>query len=321
MADYLITGKKGNGKSIFAVGVIRDALAAGKRVATNLDIKLEAFGNPYSKKTLIRLPDTVGIEELEFLGRGQDGVVEENNGVIVLDEVSKFLNSRQWGDKGRGPVLDWLVHSRKLGWDVYMIAQGQEQIDKQLRTSLLEYWVTVKRTDKWPIPFITPLVKALTGFRVGFPRMHIGTIRHGFDRDSLIVERKYYKGAPLYPCYDTQQIFLERDHPKACGLHSVLSPWHTKGRYLSPVLPAWERALAAFWQFSALGMAFVWWLALHLDHEARQIVAADLDRPRVTPGRKPDISSDKQKLLNLLRSLPPESRIRHTQRLISLGAI
>lgn len=241
MSDFLITGKKGNGKSIFAVGVIRDALGAGKRVVTNLDIDLVAFGNPLSKRTLIRIPDCPSRADLDAIGKGQDGKVEEDNGVLVLDEVSKFLNSRTWGDKDRNGVLDWLVHSRKLGWDVYMIAQGPEQIDKQLRTSLLEYWVTVKRTDKWPIPIVTPLIKFLTGAHVGFPKMHIGTIRHGFDRDSLIVDRKYYKGPPLYACYDTQQVFHGPDSPHSVGLHTVLSPWHTSGRYL-PIEPSlWEK--------------------------------------------------------------------------------
>ena len=266
MADYLITGKKGNGKSIFAVGIIRDALAAGKKVATNLDIHLDKFGNSYSEKTLTRLPDCPDRGVLDFLGRGQDGVVEENNGVIVLDEVSKFLNSRTFADKSRAGVLDWLVHSRKLGWDVYMIAQGPEQIDKQLRTSLLEYWVVVRRTDKWPIPFVTPLVKALTGFRVGFPKLHIGTIRHGFERDSLVVDRKYYKGAPLYPCYETQQIFLEPGHPAACGVHTLLSPWHTTGRYMQKPRSVWER----IFPFLMWPVAVLAWLLMLVSPKFRE---------------------------------------------------
>lgn len=264
MADYLITGKKGNGKSIFAVGVIFDALAAGKKVATNLDINLEALGNPYSKKTLIRLPDRPTVEDFEAIGRGQDGVVEDDNGVIVLDEVSTIFNARSWGDKARQPILDWLVHSRKYGWDVYMIAQGQEQIDKQLRTSLLEYWVQVKRTDKWPIPFVTPIVQSLTGYRLTLPKYHFGTIRHGFDINALVVERKWYKGKRFWPAYNTQQVFLDRDHPHACGLHSVLSPWHTKGRYLPPKPTVWERLFPLL----VLPLALAVWAVLRLSPRA-----------------------------------------------------
>lgn len=268
MADYLITGKKGNGKSIYAVGVIRDALIAGKRVATNLDIDLPALcRNPYSDKTIIRLPDCPALPDLEALGRGQVGVTEDDNGCIVLDEVSKFMNSRTWGDKGRNGVLDWLVHSRKLGWDVYMIAQGSEQIDKQLRTSLLEYWVTVRRTDKWPIPFVTPIVSALTGYRPTFPKMHIGTVRHGFDPHALVVDRKWYKGPPLYPCYQTQQIFLDRDHPDACGMHTVLPPRLTHGRYMGPERSAWEQVFP----FLMIPFAALLWLMARVDPEVGRL--------------------------------------------------
>jgi len=289
MADFLITGKKGNGKSIYAVGVIRDALVAGKRVATNLDVYLEKFGNPHSRKTITRLPDCVDVSDLEAIGIGNETPDEELNGVIILDEVSKIFNSRTWGDKARQPLLDWLVHSRKKGWDVYMIAQGPEQIDKQLRTSLLEYWVTVRRTDKWPIPFITPIAKTLLGVELRLPKMHIGTTRHGFDQHALKVDRKYYKGAPLYPCYDTRQIFLDRDHPQAVGLHTVLSPWYTTGRYLPPK------------------RTFREWLLYQWNKPA----TIDLPRPPAKP---------KHPLVALLGKLPPDQAAKHHRRLDSLGA-
>ncbi|MFK4136821.1 zonular occludens toxin domain-containing protein, partial [Pseudomonas luteola] len=37
MAVYFVTGKLGSGKSLVAVGKIRDYMIAGRRVATNLD--------------------------------------------------------------------------------------------------------------------------------------------------------------------------------------------------------------------------------------------------------------------------------------------
>jgi hypothetical protein len=127
--------------------------------------------------------------------------------------------------------------------------------------------VVVKRTDKWPIPVITPLVKAFTGLHVGFPKLHIGTIRHGFDRDSLVVDRKYYKGAPLYDCYDTQQIFLDRDHPQSVGVHTVLSPWHTTGRYLEPPLTTWEKVFPIL----MFPVAAIAWAICRLSPEAADV--------------------------------------------------
>lgn len=237
MADYCIVGRKGAGKSLFAVGVIRDALRAGRRVATNLDLNLAALVGVTSRATVLRLPDRPTADDLQALGRGQAGVCEDENGLIVLDETSTFFNARAWGDKARQPLLDWLVHSRKHGWSVWYVCQGLDQIDKQVRTTLVEYLVTVKRTDRWPIPVLSAVSGAL-GHRITWPKCHIGVIRYGTERDSLIVERRWFRSHELFAGYQTQQIFLPREHPQACGLHSILSGWHTEGRYL-PAVPPW----------------------------------------------------------------------------------
>lgn len=240
MSDYLISGKKGNGKTLLACGLIRDALRQGRRVATNLDIYPEKFGRPQCKTCFFRLPDKPTVRDFEAIGRGQDGVVEEDNGIILLDETSTFFNTRTFADKERQPMLDWLVHSRKLGWDVYYIAQGQGQIDKQIRDSGIEYHIRVGRTDKWSIPFITSISQSL-GYRIGFPKLHFGVTRQGMQRDSMFCGRKWYRGRDLYEAYDTQQVFLDRDHPQAVGLHTVLSAYLFKGRHMS----WWERTKPA----------------------------------------------------------------------------
>jgi len=296
MADYAITGRKGSGKSLFAVGVIRDALLSGKRVATNLDVYTEHLFGPTNKATLMRLPDRPTVADFEAIGRGQAGPVEDDNGLILLDETSTFFNSRQFGDKDRQPLLDWLVHSRKLGWDVYYICQGLEQIDKQLRTTMIEYHICVKRTDKWPIPFITPLAK-LIGLNIRFPRMHIGIIKHGTDRDSMIVDRKFYKAKDLFKAYDTQQLFMERGHPNACGLYSVLSAYHLKGRYLGHVPP--------------FVLRFIYGM---LGHDWTKNPQTTLKLPSNYP-HKPKLP-----LVAKLAKLPPEAAIRHWRRFDALGA-
>jgi len=284
MSDYVVTGKKGTGKSLLGVGIIRDALAQGKRVATNLDVKLDVLCRPRSRMTLIRLPDRPTADDLTALGRGQDGVEEEKNGVIVLDEVSAILNSRNWADKSRQGTLDWLIHSRKYGWDTYMIAQGLSQIDKQVRETQLEYHIAVKRTDKWPIPLVTSITRML-GFPITFPKVHIGVVKHGMHNDAVTIERKWYRAKELYAAYDTQQIFLPQGSEAAVGLHTVLSAWHIKGRYLPPSflegLRAWLRG----------------------------------ERRSRRPAAKPKLD-----LVLLLSKLPPDQRLKHWHRLNAGGA-
>jgi hypothetical protein len=236
MADYAVIGRKGAGKTLTCIGIIRDALIKGKRVATNVDIHLDKLMLPESRKTITRVPDHPTVEDLVLIGRGQDGVIEEDNGILVLDEASHYLNARQFQDKSRLSTLEWLTQSRKYGWDVYYIVQGLPQIDKQVRETQLEYVVNIKRTDKWPIPFITPITAFLFGdeHAIRFPKLRLAITKHGVERDSLVVSRKFYKAKELYPCYDTQQLFMHREHPDAVGVHTKLSAWHLKGRYMPP---------------------------------------------------------------------------------------
>lgn len=296
MTDYAITGKKRSGKGLFCVGLIRDALLSGKRVVTNMDIWPDQMLPPLSRATIIRIPDCPTVEDMESLGRGYEGDYDdERNGLIILDEASKYFNARQWGDKARQPLLDWMIHSGKLGWDVYYQMQGLEQIDKQVRSTQVEYHVSVKRTDRWPIPFITPAAKLL-GLNVRFPKMHLGTYRHGCDSQALIVDRKFYRARDLWHAYDTRQVFLDRGHPDACGLHTVLSPWHTRGRHYAWIPAEWQRRL-----FAIIGYDWT--------QSPRQNKAPKRERKGKLP------------VVQLLAKLPPDEALRHWHRLHALGAI
>lgn len=293
MTDYAVTGKKRSGKGLFCAGLIRDALRDGKRVATNMDIFPEYLLPPSNRGILIRLPDCPNAEDMEALGRGYDGdeISDDGNGIIVLDESSKFFNARSWGDKGRQPLLDWLIHSGKLRWDVYYQMQGLEQVDKQLRNTQIEYHVAVKRTDRWPIPGVTPLAK-LVGLDIRFPKMHLGIFKHGVERESMVVDRKWYKAADIYKGYDTEQVFLDRDNPRACGIHSVLSAWHVKGRYLPKSPPYLLRLF-----FALVGVDWT-------NKKTHQVKALKPKKP----------------LILTIQRMPEGQRIAHFKRLEALGA-
>lgn len=298
MSDYAVTGKKRSGKGLFCAGIIRDAIREGRRVATNMDIHLSEMASPWCKETIIRLPDTPTAADMEAIGLGYgqigDQIDEDRNGVIVLDECSKFFNARAWGDKSRQPLLDWLIHSGKLRWHVYYQMQGLEQVDKQLRSTQIEYHIPVKRTDKWPIPGVTFLA-GLFGLTVTFPKLHLGIIKHGCDINALIVGRKWYKAKELYKAYDTEQKFLDSDHPQAVHLHTVLSNWHVEGRYLPP-------------KPSKIKM-FLYGLTGH-DYLAKM-----RQNINTAPKLKPKLP-----LVLALQKLPEEQRIRHFKRLEQNGA-
>lgn len=98
MAVYFITGKLGAGKTLLTVSKIKEYLGKGRKVATNLDINLDEMFPSESKSTFTRLPDKPRGSDLVELGFGygdeHSDYDESQFGLIVLDEVGVWLNSR-----------------------------------------------------------------------------------------------------------------------------------------------------------------------------------------------------------------------------------
>jgi zona occludens toxin len=59
---------------------------------------------------------------------------------LIIDESPTYFEAREWTKKDRKSWLRFLAHSRKLGFDVILVAQDQVQVDKQIRKSV-EYFV------------------------------------------------------------------------------------------------------------------------------------------------------------------------------------
>lgn len=224
MAVYVVQGKLGTGKSKFAVGKIREALLAGRRCASNLDLYLDGLMPANSRASVIRVPDKPTAAMLDMIGHGNpDTYDEDRNGVLVLDELASWLNARQFQDKNRAGLIDWLVHARKKGWDVYLIVQHADMIDKQVRVALAEYMIRCVRADKIRIP----IVGQFMGAKGKLPRMHIAKISLA-DVPGVTIDQEWFRGDYLHAGYDTRQIF--RDDPEGAPF-SYLSAWHLKGRH------------------------------------------------------------------------------------------
>lgn len=300
MAIYLVSGKLGAGKTLSTVGRIRDKILAGCKVATNLNLYLENLLPPHLGRdrpcSVIRIPDKPMVSDLEAIGIGNESMDEDKNGLIVLDELAAWLNARQWADKNRQAVIDWLIHSRKKGWDVMFITQHIDQIDKQIRTALVEFLVVCRRLDRMRIPLIGSALKTLSGGYLSgtMPKLHLATVRYGTDRDAIIADRWIYKGTDLYAGYHTRQVFVDRDDPSAdvAGPTSYLTPWHLRGRYMVPERPLLDRIKDA----------------------ARALIEGPPKPP--PPALRPKLP-----LVALLAKLPPDQRERHWKRLESLGAL
>lgn len=227
MAVYVVTGKLGSGKTLVAVSKIRDYLVRGSIVATNLDLNIEHLINPFSKNArVLRVSDRPTVDELNALPLPYEGDYDEKKaGLLVFDECATWFNSRTWNDKGRKDLIDWLLHARKLGWDIIFIIQNVSMMDAQAREGFAEMVVHCRRLDRLAIPFLS-FFGRLGGFDIRPPKVHWGIVKYGASDSSPMIERWVYTGTDLYKAYDTRQVFTESSD----GFHSVLPPNTIYGR-------------------------------------------------------------------------------------------
>lgn len=236
---YYVTGGLGSGKSSVCVSKIRDALNEGRRVATNLDLNLEHLVGPWAKKTnVLRIPDHPTIEDLDYIGEGyydQDPrhYDESQFGLLVLDELGTWFNSREWNKPGRREVVNWLLHARKRRWILLLIIQDLELLDSQAKAATAKDFVVYCRNlGKYTMPLIGPLWKFVTGSRLALPTVHLAVVKNGFAPGALVADRWWYSTKPLRAAYNTRQLFISRDAIESTGLATMLPPWWVAGRHI-----------------------------------------------------------------------------------------
>lgn len=270
MPDYIVSGRKGGGKSLAMVGRLREYIEAGKPVATNIDVYLRKLLTKRPKAPVYRLPDIPSAADLEAIGPVHGTGREELNGALVLDECSLFMNARTWNDKGRDAVVAWLAHARKFGWDVYYLVQSPSMLDKQIREAFGEYIVTCRRLDRLNVPLVGRIGRALTlGLWSGrMPRVHIASVRYGLGPTGVPSETWVYRGHDLYSAYETTQRIGASD----CGLHCLV--WYATDEEVAKwqAVPKLKPKLPAVQLAAGLTRDEAW-------HLARRYVQAASSRP------------------------------------------
>lgn len=164
------SGVPGAGKSYDTVKKILDNVKLGRTIYTNVDglddpvcrehIKLYTGLDDYQLNTqlIFLTPDKiVRFWESEKVNAGtefeSERLICEKGSLIVIDEVHKWFNCRDWQTEKNRKFADWASTHRHDGYDVLLVTQDLEKVDKQLR-SLVE-WTYVYRK----INFLGSLVK------------------------------------------------------------------------------------------------------------------------------------------------------------------
>lgn len=282
MAIYSVEGKLGTGKTKFCVWRARTALREGLRVASNIDLNLGDLVPDLPRASYIRIPDKPTAPDLEGIGHGNpDSYDEEKNGLLILDELGSWLNSRSFQDKSRMPVIDWLIHARKKGWHVFFIVQDASMIDAQVRNALIEYSCRCRRLDKVKIPFFGDILGIFHKRLAYMPRMHMVAARIGEGAGEIVAERWNFKGDDLHSAYDTRQVFT---HNNDAFSHSVLTPTY----------------------FDVIPKKLTWF---------------DRIKSKIFPPMISKVRKDPHPIVALIMKLPAHERIRHINRLTARGVL
>lgn len=266
---YFLTGTLRSGKGLTAVSKLREHILDGRRVVTNMDLKLENLLPADMKKVDVqRIPDKPNIDDFENIGLGyyhedSEHYDESKFGLLVLDELATFFNSRTWNDKGRKKIIDWLLMSGKKRWILMMTIQDLSLLDKQIKASLAsQFIVHCKSLSKYSIPILSPIYKLLFGRPLTLPKAYLAVVRVGAESHAPISDRWLHRGDSLYLGYNTSQVYLERDNTNAIQLSSYLSPWHLKGRYLQKKdIHFYRKLLSSRIEYFAYSIVFLFFLS------------------------------------------------------------
>ncbi len=182
----------------------------GRPVATNLDLFLDNLLPPNNQAIAYRLPDHPRYEDLAILPPAYDPTYkgEDKNGLLILDELALWLNSRAWKEKGRAELINWLLLSRKMHWDLILLCQDHSIIDKQIKTTCCDYLVQAQRTDRRKIPYLGNILEFFF-IKPNMPKYHVYDVYYGLSANDVRSDRWQFSGTDLYDGYDTNQIFSD----------------------------------------------------------------------------------------------------------------
>lgn len=154
------------------------------------------------KASEILIPRAKGKCAQQFEGRGR----------LYLDECQNYFNSREW-QKNKG-FIHFFSQSRKLKWDVILIAHNVNMIDKQIRP-FIEFEVRFRNLQKVRVPVLGWPLSPIPAF------LAISRYSGISAGAGLVHTRRVYPLLKRYASlYDSAMIFdLENlpDEPVPCG--------------------------------------------------------------------------------------------------------
>lgn len=202
MTLYLYTGTPGSGKSLHMAKRLYWDVRMHRPCVANFGINTSLFKNgaesfteldntELTPKRLVRISETV-FRTQEF----REGTIR-----LYIDEAQVIFSNRDWRAEDRAEWVRFFTQHRKFGYEIVIVAQCDQMIDKQIR-SLVEYEVLHRKLNNsgW-----VGRLSAL--FLAGHPAVCAVTRWYGMrmrlGAEWMLGTKKYYS------LYDTRKMFTK----------------------------------------------------------------------------------------------------------------
>lgn len=204
----LYSGTPGSGKSLHIARRVYYSLKIGQTVYCNFEINMQLFAKMKQKPKFHYVPNWE-LTPAYLIGEAQRYFEKhkrrEDVLLLVIDECQLIFNAREWNAKGRNEWLSFFTQHRKYGYEIVLVAQFDNMIDKQIR-SLIEYEIIHRKLSNFGIK--GKLLSLFFGgntfvaVRVWYP------MNERIDSEFFHAKRKLFK---LYDTYGTFKIDAKKD--------------------------------------------------------------------------------------------------------------
>ena len=223
MAITLVVGPPGSGKTFWTMRRFRLAVLAGRCVATNVvlsdgwadsiarSVWLYRFVPALRRRKVAEWESKVAyVETLDDVARirlsteGWESKLE-GRGELIWDEAGDSFDARNWNEdkEKRGRDNRWMRQHRKLGWEVFLVAQDEGQIDVQVR-NMCTYLVHLVNLKNLRLAWFLP-APPVNLFRAHW-KWHGSTDRKPHKLELYKLDKRTAR------LYDTHQIVQKTGH-------------------------------------------------------------------------------------------------------------
>lgn len=182
------TGKPGSGKTLDVMIDIDNYLKHNRYVMCNFPVNASGFVKIVSSSAVNPQLILSFFDGLRVSGK-------EGEFLLILDEAQTIFNSRTWLQNSKAGWIDFFTQHRKLGFEIILICQSIDMLDKQIR-SCIEYEIIHRRYSRF----------GFFGKVFGFFFGDFVRIKRWYGMKEILKRESFHASKKYFNMYDTNQI-------------------------------------------------------------------------------------------------------------------